>query len=385
MYCKTCGSLLDDSDAVCSVCGTLVSKSQTADAAEVKDPVSEDPFRERSADQIVDPVPQEDGYRKFDFAWDNASFPTGEAKKIEDVEFKWNSEDLDSEKESLRETIGTAVREKEAEAVAVKRQEEATTVFEDDTFHFRPDPEEEARFHFNKKNEEFQELLDQEFEKIQERQTYIEEERNRINADVMKAEVETPASLISGDDVIKAAEERISGFLERADREMLEAIEQRVKDKIESLGIPETPEPEAFTLEPEPELVAGLESELEPEPEPVTEPESAPEAFTLEPEPEPVAGLESAPEPELESVPDTSASTIEEPTPPESPVVVAEPVPAEPLASKETPVAKEEPIFDDFVSGLYGENVAGLFSPLQSGAAEARTAGPDFIDSDFAA
>jgi hypothetical protein len=183
--------------------------------------------------------------RKFDFDWGiNAELDLA-SKPSEEIDFKWRIDPEEIGRSQIN-SISAAADEKKREEAAKARVEEARSIFHDDTFDLRRDPDAEARFLFNKKNEEFQELLDQEFLKMQERQSKIDEERNRIDGDIMKAPVKTPESLVSGNDAYQAAEARINDFLMRADREMLTEIERRVQARKKAM---EKKEAGAFTLE----------------------------------------------------------------------------------------------------------------------------------------
>ncbi|MDR1953947.1 MAG: hypothetical protein LBQ21_05665 [Clostridiales Family XIII bacterium] len=212
MYCKTCGNLLNDSDTVCGACGAVVmQKIGTTPADEV---VGTDSIQKK----------------KFDFNWDSQAFHPENRAKSEVIDFNWEEDAL-----SQMSAINAAARENAMDEAVNKREEEESDIFKDDTFHLRANPDDEAKFMFSKKNEEFQELLDEEFEKIRSRQTVIDEERNQIKEDVMKAPVATPKVLVTGENARKTAEERIAEFLRRADREMLEAINQRVDEQIDKI------------------------------------------------------------------------------------------------------------------------------------------------------
>ncbi|MDR0357829.1 MAG: hypothetical protein LBH63_05635 [Clostridiales Family XIII bacterium] len=279
MYCKTCGNLLDDNDTVCGVCGTAATLQQ--DKPDEARPASDDaswpwhasgaanteieriapiidsqtenasPFAntkseyEQEAEEyarsvaneetvatpnITEPPSEErrDLFKKPDFSWDTDIFSTDKQRKTEDIDFKWGETPP-----SPGAAINAAAYEKAVENAVTERVEKGKDVFMDDTFRLRMDPDEESRFMFSKKNEEFQELLDEEFEKIRSRQTEIDEERNRINEEVMSADVATPKTLVTGENALKTAEDRIAEFLQRADREMLERINQKVKAQID--------------------------------------------------------------------------------------------------------------------------------------------------------
>jgi hypothetical protein len=277
MYCKTCGTLLNDDDTICGVCSTVVTQqkweapeggsvdtgaiqteespvgsawpwTETGDApilatdqtsavltdetpvtaVNISETAGDDSISEKkigAGDKGDIPPP-----RKFDFNWDSQAFHAEARAKNEEVDFKWEADAL-----SQMATISAAAREKAMEEAVTKRAEDNANIFMDDTFHLRTNPDDESRFMFSKKNEEFQELLDEEFEKIRSKQIEINEERNQIKDDVMDAPVATPKVLVTGENARKTAEERIAEFLQKADREMLEAIDRRVKEQINEI------------------------------------------------------------------------------------------------------------------------------------------------------
>ncbi|MDR2157302.1 MAG: hypothetical protein LBO81_05940 [Clostridiales Family XIII bacterium] len=253
MHCKTCGNLLNDKDTVCGVCGAAVIQQEFPEdessglsaagteagasawpwsaSAPEKGTVSENDAEASvvagAGDVGSDGAEYAPLSGKFDFNWDSEAFQPRERRRSEPIDFKWNRDDF-----SPAAAISAAAHEKAVEEAVTRRVDEGSGIFKEDTFHLRDDPDESAHFMFSKKNEEFQELLDAEFEKIQSRQTEIDEARNRLNDDVMNAEIATPEVLVTGENALKTAEERIADFLEKADREMLEAINRRVREQI---------------------------------------------------------------------------------------------------------------------------------------------------------
>jgi hypothetical protein len=251
MICKTCGSLLDGNSSVCDLCGTPIEKS---DVQEIQPKTDIWPWDEKKgdsedyADLFKEPIEatEEEKRRKFDFAWDSQEFHTSDYKKRDTVELRWDADAVEEMRNAplnpFAASIGEAVRENEAAETDKKRTEESRNVFEDDIFDLRQSESEESKLRFSKKNEEFQELLDQEVEKIQRRQKEIDETRNRLESeDVMDAPVATPSVLTAGER-IKSADERIAEFIARTDKEMLEAMRQRLNEDKEK-------EADVFTLD----------------------------------------------------------------------------------------------------------------------------------------
>lgn len=192
MYCKMCGNLLDDTDRSCKICGTPTGEKETpAESIEIKEEIifnppyrknfvegeqskktaeaeeemsmpaetteaeEEMPPEETDEADHVSPALQEkrDGDIKYkrtnsEFTWNVHEFPT--KKKTEDIQFSWEMEEL------------RATNQKEA----------ASPAFEEELFHEISSESNRIQesnidrfFTFSKKNEEFQELLDKEYEK----------------------------------------------------------------------------------------------------------------------------------------------------------------------------------------------------------------------------
>jgi hypothetical protein len=201
---------------------------------------------------------------KFDFSWESEAFHNQDQRdKTEDIDFKWN---IDRSRANIPSVaaVAAAADERANAATARQREEASESIFRDDTFHLRTSAQEDARFAEAKKNEEFQELLDQEFEKIKYRQAEVDAERSRINEQIMTPPEPNPAVFVTGENARIAAEERIQEYLRRADREMREAMRLQAELKQRDL--------DAMKREPEPEP-APVSA---PEPAHVSAPESAP-------------------------------------------------------------------------------------------------------------
>lgn len=200
---------------------------------------------------------------------------------------------------------------------------------------------------FNKKNEEFQQLLDQEYERLRERireETKAEEElaEKQAKLEAMKAaeELEKQAAL----EAEKAAQEAERLAAIEAERAALEA--ERAAFEAEKAAL-EAQKIAAATAVPEPELVFEPAAE---EPETAEEPEEEPAAdVTEEPAPEPEA--EPVPEPELvfeaepETVADETAPEIAE-EPSDQTVEISETVEATEGPEIEPEVEVTEPAVD---------------------------------------
>jgi hypothetical protein len=237
---------------------------------------------------------------KFDFSWESEAFHNQDQRgTTEGVDFKWN---VGQNRVIPPAAAVASAADEQANAAAARRREEASeSIFRDDTFHLRTSAQEEARFAELKKNEEFQELLDQEFEKIKDRQSEIDEERSRINERIMIPAEPTPAVLVTGENARIAAEERIQEYLRRADREMREAMKLQAALKQQDIDAIEQELAPEMEQEPDDLPVPGLEAVDLPE-SPAQEPAYATET-------EPVVQSEAAPETGYTPEPATSPET----------------------------------------------------------------------------
>jgi uncharacterized Zn finger protein (UPF0148 family) len=256
MFCKACGNPLHEGEIICGVCGApvldqheSVQQSEASDTSGIRESSITEHSAEASAPATVS---------KFDFSWDNEGFDVKRGAWNDPIDFKWETTTPPQPFSPQAGEIAAAAKQKADDEAILKRAKEASGIFEDDTFHLRNDDNEESKLMFSKKNEEFQELLDEQFEKIQGLQKEIDEERNRIG-DVMTTPppTPTPQNLVSGKDALKTAEERISEFLRKADLEMLESIERQVDEKRASIN--QTP---SAALPPKPEPILSNISDL---------------------------------------------------------------------------------------------------------------------------
>lgn len=175
MYCKNCGKLLGEGDKFCSNCGTKV---ETEFIPDFKKRQQEYP---QETQQAKDTEPEERPRRNVhieEFNWDLEGYPT-DRKKTEDVNFNWES--VLDDRQKLRR--GEEPQEKEEESFFFENQpsaDAASGISEEtdvsaasengDRHSTAASGEQTGRidrfFTFNKKNEEFQQLLDREYEKI---------------------------------------------------------------------------------------------------------------------------------------------------------------------------------------------------------------------------
>ncbi len=167
MYCKNCGKPLEEGDRFCSGCGTKVEETVFAGSK----PVSE------GSKEAAEEKPK----KKFhieEFNWDLDGYPTSQKKKTEDIDFDWAS----VLEEKQRRAYGQAISNKPAETNASSEAEREAKSLEEEIFgnldhqaagdqaKVLGDTEKSGRidkfYTFNEKNEAFQALLDEEYERI---------------------------------------------------------------------------------------------------------------------------------------------------------------------------------------------------------------------------
>lgn len=186
MYCTMCGKMIGETDRHCRFCGTPTGYKEiittTAESGTTEEVVFNPPFERsdhKEGFQLAedDPLPPEvkpkedlkefifeteieehkerekqageaNPLRNSEFKWNVHEFPT--AKKTEDIEFNWKMEEFGQ------------TEPKEAEAAF---EEELFREIKDDAERIK-EANIDRFFTFSKKNEEFQKLLDREYEKF---------------------------------------------------------------------------------------------------------------------------------------------------------------------------------------------------------------------------
>ena len=327
MYCKKCGKRLADGDKFCGNCGTKI------DASEINIGFAEE-----------EPKPK----KNFDFGafnWDLDGYPDEDKAKTEDVDFNWNTvleekKRKDIEEKSFTETIMTENElfdriqsednAKDASEISFNWELGSTTRVEKaDRFEsIIPKVEEKAEleipvevseeheevkdlvdidealaaglaaassprrsidkfYTFNQKNEEFQALLDQEYERL----------RNRIREDS-----EAEAIIANKEEKLEQARATWSK----------EALEEPVEETEETVEVAEETEtPVEVAVEPEVEATEVEEAEAEA----VNDAENTEEAQDTEVETEEAPEIEEADvetESEVEEVEETEEATEED-------------------------------------------------------------------------
>lgn len=163
MFCSNCGNKISDDSKFCRYCGAPVAAESFGTAAE---DVQEPPEAEIPAvPETAEPAKES---RIFDeFQWDVRDYPGAGVEKTEDVNFNWDANPADVKD---RFTSGLSAGEVEEVAAKVNKGLELSP---EDIFPADRKPEPSAgtdridKFYtINKKNEEFQALLNREYEKI---------------------------------------------------------------------------------------------------------------------------------------------------------------------------------------------------------------------------
>ena len=174
MYCNNCGSEIADGAKFCSNCGTPVTM-QTRPAPE-PEVLQKTPAEE--PDTVSDRPAERPSFAEFQ--WNVEDYPTRNSyEKTDDVDFNWNADPADIQDVVYR----PAVTPSEPAAVQYTDGMESTAEsaagnndlhnFVSDLSDRQADPESMSAadridkfYTFNRKNEEFQQLLNREYEKI---------------------------------------------------------------------------------------------------------------------------------------------------------------------------------------------------------------------------
>lgn len=178
MYCRMCGNQIGDTDHYCQYCGspTRYKEQPTVAAAETdgkEEVVFNPPFentshitedeedltefiseneieKEQKKEEDEDKEERSEPVKNSEFTWNVYEFPTVN-KKTENIEFNWKMEEYSQQEQ------------KEAEAATF--EEELFQEIRDDSNRIK-EQNIDRFFTFSRKNEEFQELLDREYERF---------------------------------------------------------------------------------------------------------------------------------------------------------------------------------------------------------------------------
>ncbi len=334
MFCEECGSPLKEGDKLCQVCGVEVAGAVEAadsiqDHQNSGEPQTEEIYgqstvsgEERDAsdgvalqtepddsDMLSEPQTEEGD---SGIKWDLNGFPT--PRKTEEINFNWNIEDFNtSEKETSMFVNAANISE---EPVAFSDFTEELNKY----------------FTFEKTNEDFQKVLDQDYDKIKdyshptENHSYIQrmsladraglvtESSDRPRTRRRSASAAALGAGVLGTGLVSEAELPTQGESEpaseaelptRAESEL--AAEAQIQTEIEAEPASEPDLHSVIWSESatEAEFQTEIEPESAPEPEPETETESIPEfALQKEIDLEPAGTAEPEPETEIGTEPD---------------------------------------------------------------------------------
>ena len=166
MFCSNCGKQIADGSKFCSFCGATV-EVPTA-------PAYEAPVASSAAEFEPKEEPRKPVFETID--WNVNEYPSTDtsAKKTEDIDFDWGADPKDIKD---RYTKGLSSMEKAEVKVKSEMAETADGVNVDKFIAAKPEPAEPAKdlsaadkidkfYTFSKKNEDFQRLLNKEYEKI---------------------------------------------------------------------------------------------------------------------------------------------------------------------------------------------------------------------------
>ena len=163
MYCSKCGNQIADGARFCSFCGAPVAETSAAPAAPEKPEVP------------VEPEPVEEPSKTVfeEFNWNVNEYPDrNSVEKTEDIDFDWSA---DPEDIKDRYTKGMSIQEKaevNAKADILRTEDVVPAKQEPIVTPSRPAGDLSAAekidkfYTFSKKNEEFQQLLNREYDKI---------------------------------------------------------------------------------------------------------------------------------------------------------------------------------------------------------------------------
>ncbi len=182
MYCNNCGKFLLETDKFCSNCGARVFLNEQS--TEKANPLA-DVTPEAAEDQTPKPTPPVDNIK-----WNVEDFPGHDVKRTEEINFDWgNTSDFKKSETTVEEIALNPIQKpgsvKPAEGGFIAAIEEVIIQGKDleeeifaEAFLVESIPAGgdihkrnkivDKFYTFNKKNEEFQKLLDREYEKIKE-------------------------------------------------------------------------------------------------------------------------------------------------------------------------------------------------------------------------
>ena len=183
MYCKNCGNEIAEGSRFCSQCGSPVEAEapKQSEAPEAITPAEVTPSAAPAASTEEEPAMEADAPRKAmfeEFKWNVDDYPGQVSEKTEDINFDWNANPKDIPDMPLRTSAADRGESKIAEPEQAGFGQDALKgkTLEEDVFGKSQATEDskplsaadriDKFYTFNKKNEEFQQLLNREYEKV---------------------------------------------------------------------------------------------------------------------------------------------------------------------------------------------------------------------------
>jgi hypothetical protein len=278
MYCRNCGHLLNESDRFCPSCGAKIESREDAIAENSFVP----PFR-REEDKKQDEAQQQPKPRRNfqfeEFNWNLDGYPTEDSHKTEDIDFNWESV-MDERNKKRREEGNPTFFEKKEEPEGeqffkgiseeeparskpeepeksleeevfdqIEKDDLSKTIRVDDYVDLGKTTKIDKFYTYNKKNEEFQALLDKEYNRIK---SHIEDDDDDDNfVPVMGPKTEPEPEVAKTTDMTEAepveeevpVTEPVSAGVIREDVPEVKVVKDAGADRLEYVGVsmPETP------------------------------------------------------------------------------------------------------------------------------------------------
>lgn len=185
MYCKNCGNEIADGSKFCSHCGSPVTteapQQHSASAAITSEetvPVkSQVPSAEPETDVTAYDAPRKPVFEEFQ--WNVEDYPARAVEKTEDIDFDWSADPREIpdtiDRSVVSESVSNTAESDDGKAQqmysqsAVSGQQKISSdarITEDDNKPLSAADRIDKFYTFNRKNEEFQQLLNKEYEKV---------------------------------------------------------------------------------------------------------------------------------------------------------------------------------------------------------------------------
>lgn len=280
MYCNNCGKEIAEGSKFCSQCGTPVEAEpqKDPDAAAVittAETAPETSGETESASDSSESAVKRPFLEEFD--WHVEDYPGHKKEKTEDVDFDWNADPKDipdtpsvyAKQEPLQESLKSETSESTLTAAVQEAGEPETLSAADRIDKF---------YTFNKKNEEFQQLLNREYEKVKAGNA-IENELSRADELANERFMSRPEdssmdAFLEREGIVKPYQPKAfeSDVLQRIEAQEAEKEAKRLEEEARLAAIEEArkaaaAEAEAKAKEEEARLAAEAEAKIKAEAE----------------------------------------------------------------------------------------------------------------------